>query len=902
MAVLFFVKRGERILGPTRLADLFQHAASGRLRANDLVGESPKGPWLPARQLDELEDAWASSRDATEAAAAEDDSERNRMYREHEETEAALGEPPSEKTAASGSRNTVLLWSLLGGFLVLLLGLIGGGVAMLWSGGVLASKPSSPQPVALSESDSDFKRALRLDAAARVLDRANAWVADAEAGDDGDWTGRRDELASIATEYGDRKVVGVECLRLDALLDRYAKVRVELEIARRAFVELDPDRPRYLEPAGVADAARRVGVARLSRFADEFIEVLKLAQDDQAALGRLVPMSQADFYRAVLVKPITGTSPRSRMLALARFHSNLRVADRARLARERLAGEQTAKTVSGNRQATAAMPVVLKTLAQTKSVVDAIVTRNGSRVILAWSPGEDCYWPVPSDSPKGLTASLQAAGLTAWPASERSLAIQLSGPMLLQLVEWITVQRQAAGKLSGGTPQGERPLYFMSKQTKSRYLSSGHWGQEPEVIVAGELGLEPASGGSRAVLRVDSIVVGVNPTVATVVHNRKHWGLLGRVIRRDKSFPVTLHRPRTIRKVGGKTGPTIDPFGSVGADKAGGGEDGYLRILVAGDEAAIKSLNESVTSHMQAEVKKTQTILPAVTLPRLEQGLIPLVGNKQALVDARTIGGTGLRALLGAHRLSAASARLYPDGALYAYNITIMHTSLSAKGWGLFNSEIRDRVLMFVVARDGIWLLSSSELCEVAEKVLPRAGFYTKGGRKPLVPTDRDPDVAIFEPSLPRAPTDPKAPAAPVAIVEPSDADGQAACRQHAVLQSAAHQRALKEHQQNITNGAYKSDNDWRGFQQSLSEWRRTTGAVEAQLVRRKTRLGETVKLREDLQKTWNEFARAAVDAVKQRAGRPEKPGEEIKVEGKDVAVLPSIREALEYRLKGGDR
>ena len=77
---------------------------------------------------------------------------------------------------------------------------------------------------------------------------------------------------------------------------------------------------------------------------------------------------------------------------------------------------------------------------------------------------------------------------------------------------------------------------------------------------------------------------------------------------------------------------------------------------------------------------------------------------------------------------------------------------------------------------------------------------------------------------------------------------------------------------------------------------------MEAQLVRRKTRLGETVKLREDLQKTWNEFARAAVDAVKQRSGRPEKPGEEIKVEGKDVAVLPSIREALEYRLKGGDR
>jgi len=902
MAGLFFVKRGERIVGPTGLADLRQHAASGRLRANDVVSESQEGPWLPASTVEGLGDAWVSSGDAPAALATEDDSEWDRMYQEHEAREAAHLHPevPSSKPGASASRKTVLLGSLLAG--VLLLGLVGGGIALLLSGGAGDSKPSVPQPVALSESDSDFKRALRLDAAARVLDRANAWVADAEAGDDGDLVGRRDELESIASEYGDRNVVGVECLRLDGLLDRYARVRVELEIARKAFVNLDPARPRYLEPAGVADAAGRVGVARLSRFADEFIEVLKLAQDDQAALGRLVSMSQADFDRAVLVKPLKGTSPRSRMLSLARYHSNLRVADRARSARKRLAGEQMAKTVSGNRQATAALPIVLKTPAQTQAILDQIAARNGSRVILVWSPGEDCYWPVPAGSPEGLTASLQAVGLTSWPDSDGSLQMQLSGPMLQQLVEWIAQQRQAAGKLSGGTPQGERPLYFMSKQAKNRFLRSGHWDQQPELIVAGELGLEPASSGSRAVLRVDSIVVGVNPTVATVVHNRKHWGLLGRVIRREMSFPVTLHRPRTIRMVGGKTGPTFDPYVSVGADKAGGGEDGYLRVVASGDEATIKSLNESVASHMQAEVKKTQTILPAVTLPRLEQGLLPLVGNKQAQVDARTIGGTGLRGLLGAHRLSMASARLYPDGALYAYNITIMHSSLSAKGWGLFNSEIRDRVLMFVVARDGIWLLSSRELCEVAEKVLPRAGFYTKGGRKPLVPTDRDPDVAVFEPSLPEAPLDPKAPRTPVAIVEPSDADGQAACRQHAQQRAAAQQGALKEHQLNITNGAYKTDSDWRSYLQAMTEWRQATATVEAQLVLRKSRLGDTVKLREKLQKTWNEFAQAAYDAVKQRAGRPEKPGEAAKVEDRDVSVLPAIREALEYRLKGGDR
>jgi len=900
MARLFFVKRGERIVGPTGLADLCQHAASGRLRANDLVGESQEGPWLAASQVDGLGTAWASSPGEFDDLAAEDDSQWDRLNQEQETYAAASAQQPSATSPASASRNRVLIWSLLGG--VLLLGLVGGGGAMLLLSGDRESKELPPQPLALSDSVSHFKRALRLDAAARVLDRANAWVADVEAGDDGDLTGRRDELQLIASEYGDRAAVGVECFRLDALLERYAKVRVELEIARKAFVDLDSSRPRYLEPAGVADAARRVGVARLSRFADDFIEVLKLAQDDQAALGRLVPMSQPDFDRAVLVKPLKGTSPRSRMLALARYHSNLRTADRARVARERLVAEQMAKTISRNRQATRAMPEVLKNPAQTQAAVEAIATRNGSRLILAWSPGEDCYWPVPSDAPDSLTDSLQAAGLTAWPDSERSLQVQVDGPMLQQLVEWIIEQRRDAGKLSGGTPQGERPLYFMSKQAKNRFLSSGHWLQEPEVILAGELGLESKSGGSRVVLTVDSIVVAVNPTLATLVHNRKHWGLLGRVIRREKSFPVTLHRPRTIRLMGGKIGPPFNPYASVGTDKAGGGEDGYLRILAGGDEAAIKSLNESVASHMQSEVKKTQTILPAVTLPRLQQGLIPLVGNKQAQVDARTIGGTGLRALQGAHRLSVATARLYPNGALYAYNITIMHTSLSAKGWGLFNSEIRDRVLMFVVARDGIWLLSSLELCEVAEKVLPRAGFYTKGGRKPQVPTDRDPDVAVFEPSLPWAPTDPKAPPAPVAIVEPADADGQAACRQHAIEQAAAYQRALQIHRQNITNGAYKSDNDWRSYQQAMTEWRRATTAVEAELVLRKMRLGATVRLREDLQKTWNQFAQAAFDAVRQRAGRPEKPSEEVKVEVRDVAVLPSIREALEYRLKGGDR
>lgn len=899
MAKSLYVKRGERVLGPTALADLRRHAASGRLRTSDLVGESGNGPWRPAAEIDVLAEVLASSRNDVDDMIIEDISERNEMYEGLQSRHEAPVESSVYRPSESSSHNTVLLWSLLGGGLLLL---VAGGVAvvLLGGGGVDKSDGQSLQPLVLSDKPEHCERALRLDAAARVLDRANAWIADAAEEDDGDLDGRRRELKTIATEFGDSAAIGVECLRIDDLFDRYGKVRVELENARQAFVDLEPANPRYLEPGKVADAARRIGVARLTRSADKFIEVLQLARDERAALGRLVSMSQAEFDRATLVMPLKSTAPRSRLLALARFHSNFRAAERAGGERKRLAGERMAQTVARNRKATTGMPVVLQSVAETAAAVTGIAARNGSRVILVWNSASDCFWTVAADAPEGLAQSLQAASLTIWPQSERSLKIRVVGTMLGQLAEWLAQQRQVARSLSDGKPQGERPLYFLSKRAKNRFLSTGHWGHEPELILAGELGLESIAGDSRAVLTVDSIVVGVAPTVATLPHNRKHWGLVGRVIRADASFPVTLHRPRTIRMIAGKTGPTFNPYSEIGAEKAGGGEAGYLRSLVSGDEAEITALNDGVTAHMQQEIKKTQAIVPAVTLPQLEQGLIQLVGEKQAKVDARTIGGAGLRAVLGAHRLSATSDRLYPNGALFAYNITIVRTTVSPKGRAFFDSEIRDRVLEFVIARDGIWLLSSRELCEVVETVLPRAGFYTKGGRKPLVPTARDPDVAVFDPSVPVPPVDPKAPASPVVIVEPADVDGQAACRQHAAEQSVAHQRILREHEQNITNGVYKADADWRKYQQAMVEWKQTKATAEEKLLLRKTRLGESVRLREGLQATWNQIAQGAFDAVRQRAGRPEKSADEEKAVVKDMTLLPSIREALDYRLTGG--
>ena len=875
MARTFFVKRGERIHGPTGLVEMQQHASTGRLRQADLVSESKDGPWQPAIQVNALAKVLVATR-------------------------ASLDGPELvDPFSRSGSRKTVLLWSLLiGGLLVLL---TGGGVAVVWLSGSDPDEPP-PQPAAILDKPEIFQRARRLEAAARVIDRVNSWVSDAGESDDRGLDERRDELTSTAKTFGDRAAVGIECLRLNKLLDRYVRVRVELETAQQAFVDLNPRQPRYREPTLVANAARKIGVARLTELADDFIEVLRVAQDDQAAMGRLVSMSPADFDRATLVMPLKSTTPQSRMVHLAQHHSNLRVADQAGATRKRLAAERAVRTVMENRKATTSSPLVLKTLAKVTETVAGIEAHNGSRVVLVWTPAIDSYWRASSGGSEGLPAALQAVGLATWSSGQESLRIQAEASMLQQLVEWTVQQRQSARKVSAGNHMEERPLYLVSKQSKKRYLSTGNWEREPEIILGGELGVIAGDNDSRAVLQVDSIAVGAAPTVATLIHNRKTWGLVGRAIRRKSSFPITLHRPRTLRRIGGKSGPTFDPYGAVGAEHTGGGEDCYLRGLVGGDEETIKTLNGAITVRMQGQVKKTQAILAAVTIPRLEQGLVGLVGSKLAKVDARTIEGAGLRAVLAAHRFSGASDHLYSDGALFAYNITLVRSVLSSKGAGLFDSEIRDRILEFVIAEDGIWLLSNRELCEVVLKVLPRAGFYTKGGRKPIPPTDSDPDVAVFEPALPRKPVDPRAPLKPVVIIEPADSDGQAACRQYAAEQAVAHERELKQHQQNIANGAYNTENDWQKYRQALAMWERTREEAETRLVLRKTRLGESVKLREDLQATWNQIALTAYESVKKRAGRPETGAVDDPAPGKNTTLLPSIRETLTGQLPGGVR
>jgi hypothetical protein len=140
-----------------------------------------------------------------------------------------------------------------------------------------------------------------------------------------------------------------------------------------------------------------------------------------------------------------------------------------------------------------------------------------------------------------------------------------------------------------------------------------------------------------------------------------------------------------------------------------------------------------------------------------------------------------------------------------------------------------------------------------------------------------------------------------VAILEPGDADGQLACRQHNLRQRSAHQRALQRHEQNIKNGVYNTEIEWGRYLEAGVHWERTRAAVEARLVLYKTRLGESLSLRGRLQQTWNQIATTAMDQVRQRAGRPEKSTGARPSEAGNVTVLPSVREALRDRLAGGD-
>ncbi len=787
---------------------------------------------------------------------------------------------------------TWLPWVIVGSVLVLLS--TGGGVTWWLVRQPTRGDEPPPRPTPLSDGAELFERALKLDRAARVLDRAHAWVADSDAADDGDIVGRRTELDAVASDYGDRHAVGQEGQRLDELLGRHLKVQATLARARKQFVDLDPARPRYLEPRETAVAAKRVGVARLTRQADEFLEVLAVATDDQRALARLVPLAASDFERAIRVVPLRSDSSNERLLRLARFHAALRMADEARVRRLKLAAEQLVATVATNREATRDERVVLLTPAEWQQAARDIASRVGQQVIATWSPACDAFWSVGERVEEELASRTQTAGMPVWPRSDSSIEIRGPAALLEQWTGWVEDLRKREFESLNGKPEGESPLYDVSKLAKDRYLRTGEWGCAPELVLAGELQLSDGDVTGRVVLEVRSIVVAMPPSLATLDHNRTTWGLMARVITANSSFPGTLHRPRTLKMLGSETGIAFDPYAAVP-----GGQIGYLRgVMAATDATKIESLNSKLKAHMHAEVKKTQTILPAVTLVRLEQGLRPLVGNSQAKVDARNIGGAGLRALDGVHRLASGSDRLYENGAQYAYNMTAMAASLSAKGLMLFDSEIRNRVLVRVLSRDGVWLLSTAELCELAEKVLPRAGFYLKGDRKPLVPTDRDPDVAVFEPDLPEQPQDPKAPPVPVTIVEPGDADGQQACREHAMRQAAVHKAAVAAHLANIKNGAYKTDRVWLAYQADLARYRRVTASVEATLALRKRRLGESVKLRESSQSSWNEFALAAFEATKSRAGRPLK--RTAQEDPKGVVLLPAVREALSYKYAEG--
>ena len=119
MARSFYVKRGERIVGPTALVVLRQHAESGRLRKTDVVGESEDGPWRPATEWDELAPFLVSS---VEELAAVADSEWDQMIDEQEARRSLSPTQSTFRPSSQSSGERKWPWVLLGVGLLLLLG------------------------------------------------------------------------------------------------------------------------------------------------------------------------------------------------------------------------------------------------------------------------------------------------------------------------------------------------------------------------------------------------------------------------------------------------------------------------------------------------------------------------------------------------------------------------------------------------------------------------------------------------------------------------------------------------------------------------------------------------------------------------------------------------------------
>jgi len=580
---------------------------------------------------------------------------------------------------------------------------------------------------------------------------------------------------------------------------------------------------------------------------------------------------------------------------LAEFHANVRNTRAATTQRRQLRSTRKAGILADNRQNTRDAPLVLRTPRSVAEAVRDIATRHGSSVILSWTSKHAVHFVLPGDA-AAAGATLQKSGWPLWPIAENSLAVQLSPRLLGQLTTWLEGEEQAVVK-ARALRSGELAVYGApSPGMMKRFVIRGQWARDPVLVLAGELVEDTLVTGHRAVLRADTVVVGLAPTLATLAYNREHLGLSGRVFRDKQTFRVTVHRPavsKEFHRVGGKG---FDPYKSADRDGNGDGEPEYLLALCRADKPTLTSASTAITVALKATVRKIEALDKAAQAA-LESRLVTAVGAKRARIDARLIGGAGRRALINAANLAHGSRRVRRECACYVFNTQRLNSSMSNNAKKFFKDNFLDTFGVCAVARDGVWLLTNAEMCQIADRVVAMAGFGSDGGRVVSEIDRLNRELNVLTPLFPPEPIDPLAPPRLPTLAVPTHPQLKAAHDRFVEAHAASSGEAAKSHRNRIESGEYSSDLTWLEYRRQVAEWEASKRRIQvawdsrrSQWVRRlstyKGSLGRRPKL-----------VAVANDTAETTGGRLD--ADDIadgKSDQNDVHLLPSIDVILRSR------
>ncbi|MBO13453.1 MAG: hypothetical protein CMJ68_22185 [Planctomycetaceae bacterium] len=694
---------------------------------------------------------------------------------------------------------------------------------------------------------------------------------------------QRTILATIQEQLSKEPELTKECQRFSALFHKFTALNDQLNAAKKDFAALDPESANYVAFLDTVGQCQQLGVARLADTGKKFADILEIAQDDNSALQRLVPLSSREFFKATRVSPLMSNTTDMGLAKLAHFHANVRNQKAAQEIRLQKTNDKLKSIVATNRAATKDKPLLIDAPNTMASVARNIQERAGTHTVMTWSPRHDAYWEASSRIDPKVIETLRSFGLRFGPQTEFSLRIRVPDSVLTALAGWLKAQRSIVGEKGSLHPLPTKPLFVVTLGDCQRFLTTGNWERAPTIVVQGELVRETALAGSTSTLLSKSIVAAVPPNKKTLVHNRQQLGLSARAIREGKSFPTTLHWPRGSVRFGDIVPGGFSPFQTTVTGLDGASQ--YLQLLCEADQPRIDNVNKAITDHLRAIISNSRDTISKITMATLEKQLQPLVGAKQSRIDARIIAGAGLRAIQGINRFSQGSGDVFSDGALYRFNIERLDSTISSKGKRFFSDFLLDRTPIVLLTRNGTWLVTVKEAMEILDRVLQTAGFKTQTPAFSDVSTQ----VKGLSPQISLPPALPLGPPLPELVPPPAGGDALEAWQQFVERTSREYAAALKLHCSKCDNQGYNGNPQWAEFSRNRETWRNTIRKQHQAHANRLLTLEDHLSTRKQNANGWGQFAATAMSQIKARAGRPQSATTENNVPPDKASLFPAI-------------